>query len=52
MGVSSERVPLDADSIEGTGSHGTATTRANGTWASLRGGGGNDTDQPEDDEHS
>ncbi len=32
MGVSSERVPVDPDSIEGTGSRGTATNTANGIW--------------------
>lgn len=49
MGVSSERVPQDRDSIEGTGSRGTATSRANGTWATLGGGGGNDTEPEGDD---
>lgn len=52
MGVSSERVPDNPDSIEGTGSRGTATSRANGTWATLiAGGGGNgDDSEPEGDD--
>lgn len=39
MGVSSERMPHDANSIEGTGSHGTATELPNGTWPTMAGGG-------------
>ena len=35
MGVSSERVPDEPHSIEGTGSRGTATTRASGTWPTV-----------------
>lgn len=51
MGVSSERVSDENDSIEGTGSRGTATSRTNGTWPTLDGGGGgNDTDPDEGDE--
>lgn len=32
LGVSSERVPDDPSSIEGTGSRGTAVGQTNGTW--------------------
>lgn len=51
MGVSSERVPLDPGSIEGTGSRGTATSRTNGTWATLGGGSGSDEQETDDRPH-
>jgi hypothetical protein len=38
MGVSSERVPADPGSIEGTGSRGTATGSCVGTWPTSKNG--------------
>jgi hypothetical protein len=35
LGVSSERIPHDTESIEGTGSRGSATHSADGTWPTL-----------------
>jgi hypothetical protein len=45
MGVSSERFPVDPQSIDGTGSRGTATRMPDGTWPTLKGGG----DEPDQD---
>jgi len=51
MGLSSERVPDDPTSLEGTGSRGTATSRTNGTWATLLADGRPDgDDEPETDD--
>ena len=50
MGVSSERVPTDPSSIEGTGSRGTAIENAHGTWPTFLEGGDPEDDEPETDD--
>ncbi len=49
MGISSERIPDDPGSIEGTGSRGSATDTADGTWPTLAGGGAGNGDEEEDE---